>query len=245
MRQLLPLCVLLLLASLAVAPGCNPVDDVTPEDVCDDARRAIGLRTEACTGDAKLADERFERASALKCKARTVEASFYSCSKAILAYPCSTVAALGEDLPSWVQIDACAPLFVGSSTGVCTQSPDGSCSCIQPQEKPVCELPPASTTATPYCCVDGEYPAHGFCVCRYMKCVEQGASCVCSASEALTGTPTLECFQSAKPDYEECCAGNGKCTCRPAKGCTGGTVSVPSCTPQTLCAGTVVTTCSL
>ena len=96
MRQLLPLCVLLLLASLAVAPGCNPVDDVTPEDVCDDARRAIGLRTEACTGDAKLADERFERASALKCKARTVEASFYSCSKAILAYPCSTIARTGE-----------------------------------------------------------------------------------------------------------------------------------------------------
>jgi len=224
--------------------GCTPAD-VTPEEACYDARLAIGLSTQACTGDAELADARFAEASALPCKAKAVDPAVYGCSKAILAYPCEKVLALGADLPRWVEAEACRPLFVGSSVGACTQGADGTCSCIQVKETPSCELPPASDTKTPFCCSVGNYPGDGFCVCRYQECAENEGTCTCSASQSLPGTPTLACGVGVKPAYEECCAGNGVCHCQANQGCKGGEAPVSSCTPQTLCGGTLVTTCSL
>ncbi len=228
--------------ALAVV-GCSP-PDATPEEACNDARLAIGLSTQACTGDAELADARLARASSLPCKARAVEASDYACSKAILAYPCEQVLALGEDLPRWVEIDACRPLFVGPTSGVCSQTADGGCACLQPKEKPVCELPPATETKTPFCCSEGSYPDDGFCVCRYQACAEDAGTCTCSASQSLAGTAVLSCATGAAPAYEECCAGNGQCQCQTSKGCPGNTVSVTACTPQALCGGSLVSTCS-
>lgn len=236
---------LVALSLLLVVPACDPVEDLRPEDVCDDARRAIGLRTEACTGDSELADQRFAAASTLTCKAREVSASRYDCSQTILDYPCEAVAELGDDLRRWVAVRACDPLFAGTAAGSCVHAPDGTCSCVKVKEAPSCDLPPASDTATPYCCREGNFPTDGACACRYVKCAEQGSTCVCSASQAPSGTPTLLCAKHAKPDYEECCAGNGLCTCRKGQGCSSSERAVPACTPQALCVGQVVSTCSL
>lgn len=235
-----------LLATLLAlgALACSP-PDAAPEDACNDARLAIGLSTQACTGDAELADARLARASAIPCRARAVEATDYACSKAILAYPCDTVLALGEDLARWVEIEPCRPLFVGPTVGVCTQSADGTCACLQPKEKPVCELPPASDEKTAFCCSEGSYPGDGFCVCRYQVCVETEGACACSASQSLSGTPTLACAKGAMPAYEECCAGGGGCQCQASRGCKAGTAPVSACTPQTFCGGSLVATCSL
>lgn len=95
-------------------PGCQSIDEMPGDQPCKDAAFGMASRTYECSGDAELANARYERfASEYKCidvdPSSPDTGNYFHCSVAIGELTCEQVEQLGEDLDKWFAVsNACA-----------------------------------------------------------------------------------------------------------------------------------------
>jgi hypothetical protein len=83
------------------------------DDACKNANYAIASRTQACTGDAALANQRYENVdSEYKCITADVDLPQYLCASAIDNLTCEQITVCGEDYDCWYAASSeCALIF--------------------------------------------------------------------------------------------------------------------------------------
>lgn len=252
-------------------PGCATPEDISGEEVCDDARRGIALRTQSCTDDVELANRRYDLAkTALVCKPgqdpKNIE---YGCSSHVLARTCDEVSAFGDDFAKWLASPECAKIFGAALSQdpnnptvnqACTNDGVGcSCRIVEgAKNEGTCIGPPGTDGTLPTCCASEGYPGKGSCTCGLIYCIAQGTegsrSCQCSTKPIGFGTPSLGCSRLTFPEITNgvCCLslGSQDCACTSQTSCGTEQTQVSSCESETFCSQAVgiersrVTTCS-
>lgn len=237
-------------------PACATPEPLTPDEICDDARRGIALRTQSCTQDIDLANQRYDLAKArLTCNPQLrVEKSAYDCSSVILATSCDDVAKHGDDMNAWTASPACQATFtpfVSTDPNAptihqaCTDN-GATCSCRileGAKNEGQCVSPSAGPGQLPTCCASDGYPARGTCTCSLVSCVSTGSegnrSCQCSPTPLGFGEPSLGCNRLTFPELQNgvCCLklGSQNCYCSEATTCGSDETQVSTCEAAAFC----------
>lgn len=108
---------LIVLPVLALA-GCDPIDPMPADLPCREAGYAIAARTAECTGDAELAQKRYDAYRAefqciewsaddpeLMDTAGPAAEDLFSCAFTLRNLPCEFVDDLGDDVEAWLSMD--------------------------------------------------------------------------------------------------------------------------------------------
>lgn len=237
-------------------PACATPEPLTPEEVCDDARRGIALRTQSCTQDVELANRRYDLAKAkLTCNATLqIEKGSFDCSAIILASTCEDVAKFGDNMDAWTTSPPCKSIFTPfiskdpnnpTINQACTD--DGaSCTCRileGAKNEGVCNAPPTGEGQLPTCCMSEGYPTRGSCTCGALSCIFTGSegdrACQCAPKPLGFGSPSLGCSRLTFPELQggTCCLslGNQACHCSKATTCGSEETQVGSCEASTFC----------
>lgn len=117
---------LILLGALGSSGCCGGPYDMEKDEPCRQAGYAIASRTFACTGDGKLANERYLAFQKdFTCKAESLSANSFRCVKNLNDLSCESVALHGDRLEAWVGSSHECMSLVGSSTRTIRPAPPG------------------------------------------------------------------------------------------------------------------------
>ena len=110
-----------LLVALGIA-GCNPIEELPPDQVCKDVGYSIANRTQDCTGDLDLTRARYDLFKArYRCLVQSVESDpideYYVCPVKLRELSCEQVAAYGDDLDQWLYTDVVCGDFLDHQDG--------------------------------------------------------------------------------------------------------------------------------
>jgi hypothetical protein len=117
-------CVGLALVGLVAPGGCGSVYDMEADEPCRQAGFSIAARTETCTNDADLANQRYETfRDRYRCTIGKATELDFLCSRGILQTPCEDVLRLGDDYDAWLGRDLrCSQIFVRGDGGASGQA---------------------------------------------------------------------------------------------------------------------------
>lgn len=243
--------------------GCVEPETVTPEVSCEDSRRAIALRTQACEADPELANKRFDAAESMPCLLKqTNVGAGYECSAATLKRSCEEVKTLGDNLAAWVQDAPCSTVLgppgtaapsggagASGAAGQTTVPPctttDTGCRCsvslaAGEQNRASCDVT-APSPELGVCCASADFPGAGSCSCQRVTCNMSGASgaemCVCSLDLPFERN-TSDCTRQLFPILQGACClalGGRSCTCSQNPSCAEGETQVAECDRSVFC----------